>query len=309
MAQKSGPPPILYILLALLAAGGGYWYFAMRTPTESSNAVPAAGTETAPSSSVDAPLSTPSPVRSFSPPTTVPRGTTVRIAGSTSMVQINQALKRDFEGQFPGALVKTAAGGSSKGIQDLSAGKVDIAAVSRVLSDQELSQGLVAVPITEDAIAIVVGDANPFRKGLTDTQIQGIFEGQFNSWSEVGGGSRTIRVINRPAGSGTRQAFQELVLKGANFGEGSNVITMPRDATTPLLQALKADGIGYATYAQVASQRTIRTVAVNGLTPEASNYPYQRTLYYVYKNPPSPSVQAFLGYATSPQEKQSLVAK
>lgn len=233
----------------------------------------------------------------------------MRIAGSTSMVQINQALKRGFERQFPGTLVKTDAGGSSKGIQNLLAGKVDIAAVSRALSDQELSQGVVAIPITEDAIAIVVGDANPFRKGLTDTQVQGIFQGQINSWSAVGGGSGKIRVINRPTGSGTRQAFQELVLKGANFGEGANFTTMPRDATTPLLQALKTDGIGYATYAQVASQRTVRTAAVNGLTPEASNYPYQRTLYYVYKNPPSPSVQAFLGYATSSQGKQSLVVR
>ncbi len=299
MNQKSSPPPILYILLALLLAGGSYWYFGMRTSTTE----PPAGTNAASSSSVDVPSPAPS---TFSLPTTVPSGTTVRIDGSTSMVQINQTLKHGFEGQFPGTLVKTDTGGSSKGIEDLSAGKVDIAAVSRTLSAQEQSQGLVAIPITEDAIAIVVGEANPFRKGLTDTQVQGIFEGGSSSWSEVGGQSGTLRVINRPAGSGTRQAFQELVLKGAQLGEGANSTTLPRDATTPLLQALKTDGIGYATYAQVASQRTVRAVAVNGLTPEASNYPYRRTLYYVYKNPPSPAVQSFLGYVTSTQGKQSL---
>ena len=298
MNQKNSPPPILYILLALLLAGGSYWYFGMRKPTE---------TEAASAPSTNAPLATPSP-STFST-TTVPSGTTVRIAGSTSMVQINQTLKRGFEGQFPGTLVKTEAGGSSKGIQELLVGEVDIAAASRALSAQEQSQGLVALPITEDAIAIVVGDANPFRKGLTDTQVQGIFEGRTNSWSEVGGESKALRLINRPVGSGTRQAFQELVLKGANLGEGTNSTTLPRDATTPLLQALKTDGIGYATYAQVASQRTVRAVAVNGLTPEAFNYPYRRTLYYVYKNPPSPAVQSFLGYVTSTQGKQSLVVR
>jgi phosphate transport system substrate-binding protein len=224
------------------------------------------------------------------------------------MVQINQTLKRGFEGQFPGTVVQTNAGGSSKGIQDLLAGQVDIAALSRVLTAQEQSQGLVAIPITDDAIAIVVGDSNPFRKGLTDTQIQGIFQGQITSWSAIGGGSGVVRVINRPAGSGTRQSFQELVLKGANFGEASNFTTMLRDATTPILQALKTDGIGYATYVQVANQRTVRTIAVNGLTPEASNYPYRRTLYYAYKNPPSPAVQSFLGYATSPQGKQQVAS-
>ena len=67
------------------------------------------------------------------------------------------------------------------------------------------------------------------------------------------------------------------------------------------------DGIGYATYAQVANQRTVRTVAVDGLTPEAANYPYQRTLAYVYQEPASPQVQAFLGYLASPQGKQAIL--
>ena len=79
---------------------------------------------------------------------------------------------------------------------------------------------------------------------------------------------------------------------------------MERDATTPILQALKTDGISYATYSQVADQRTVRTVAIDGLTPESPNYPYQRMLYYVYKQPASPAVQAFLGYVTSPLGKQ-----
>ncbi len=306
MAQKSGLPPVSYILLALLLGGGSYWYFVMRTPTAISS-TPSAGTASSPS--VNESVALPRPVSSFVLPTEVPRGTTVRIAGSTSMVQTNQTLKRGFEGQFLGTLVKTDVGGSSKGIQDLLADKIDIAAVSRSLSTQEQSQGLVAISIKQDAIAIVVGDANPFRKGLTGTQLQGIFQGQINSWSEFGGESRILWVINRPMGSGTRQTIQELVLKGANFGEGANFYTLSQDATTPLLRALKADGIGYATYEQVANQRMVRTVAINGLTPKASNYPYRRTLYYVYKSPPSPTVQAFLGYATSPQGKQSFGVK
>jgi phosphate transport system substrate-binding protein len=42
------------------------------------------------------------------------------------------------------------------------------------------------------------------------------------------------------------------------------------------------------------------------LTPDASNYPYQRSLYYIYKDPASAGVQAFLGYASSPQGQQAL---
>jgi phosphate transport system substrate-binding protein len=277
MSQKSAPPPIVFILIFLALIGGGYWFFFKR--------------EAAPVN-VNPPINAPS--TNFSLPSSLPSGTTVKIDGSTSMVTINQNLKRSFERQFPGTSVVTSANGSQNGITDLLAGRVDIAAVSRPLTAQEQSQGLMAVSVTKDAIALVVGKVNPFNQGLTSTQVADIFQGKINNWSAVGGENATIRVINRPAISGTHQAFQEIVLKKGNFGTTPNIATLPRDATTPLLQALGTDGIGYATFAQVANQQTVRFVPIDGLTPDANGYPFQRQLFYVYKNSASPGVQAFL---------------
>jgi phosphate transport system substrate-binding protein len=296
MTQKSGPPPIVFIVLFLALIGGGYWFFFLRSSTPS-----APGTATSPTN--PAPASN-SP---FGFPTSVPQGTTVRIDGSTSMVTINQNLKRGFEAKFPGTSVTTIANGSDVGIQTLLKGGIDVAAVSRPLSAQEQSQGLAAVSVSTDTIAIVVGSANPFNNGLTSAQVMDIFQGKVNNWSVLGGKSGTIRVINRPEISGTRQAFQELVLRGANFGTAPNFTTLATDGSTILFQALGTDGIGYATFAQAAKQQTVRTVAIDGLTPDASSYPYQRQLYYVYKNPASPAVQAFLGYATSPLGQQAVI--
>jgi phosphate transport system substrate-binding protein len=298
MSQRSGPPPIVFILLFLGLLGGGYWWFFMRNPTSTPTT-----TTTQPENNSPGGTTT---TGTFPLPTTVASGTTVKIDGSTSMVTINQNLKNAFEKQFPGTKVEAVGNGTDKGIQDLLAGKVDIAAVSRPLTVQEQSQGLKAVTVTQDAIALIVGKANPFNRGLTSSQIADIFQGKINNWSAVGGPSATIRVINRPAISGTHQTFKELVLKGANFGTTPNITTLPQDATTPLVQALKKDGIGYATFNQVANQQTVRVVAIEGLTPEAASYPYKRSLYYVYKDPASAGVQAFLGYATSPQGQQTL---
>ena len=298
MSQKNETTVLVLALLitaALLA--GGFWWFTRSSGVNLGNVSQDNNTNNP---------NQPQTAQTFAPPTTVPRGTIVRIDGSTSMVQINQALKTTFEQQFPDTTVNTKAGGSDKGTQDLLAGNVDVAALSRPLTFQEQNQGLVAVPITEDAIAIVVGDKNPFRKGLTRAQVERIFQGQVTNWSEVGGQPGAIRVINRPTISGTHQAFKELVLKGGNFGTTPNITTLERDATTPLLQALNTDGIGYATYTQVVNQRTVRTVAIDGLTPEAANYPYQRTLFYVYKQPASPQVQAFLGYVSSEKGKSAI---
>ena len=158
------------------------------------------------------------------------------------------------------------------------------------------------------AISIVMGIDNPFRRGLRENQVADIFRGKITNWSEVGGDSNTIRVINRPSISGTRQVFQDVVLQGADFGNGTNFTTLDRDATTPILRALSTDGISYATYAQVANQQTVRTVAVDGLTPEADNYAYNRVLYYVYQEPITPEVEAFLGYVLSPQGRDAIAS-
>jgi len=302
MSQRSGPPPIVFILLFLGLLGGGYWWFFMRNPapisttTQPENNSPA-GETTTPTTPTSA---------AFPLPTTVASGTTVKIDGSTSMVTVNQNLKNGFEKQFPGTKVEAVGNGTDKGIQDLLAGKVDVAAASRPLTAQEQGQGLKAVTVTQDAIALIVGTGNPFNKGLTSSQIADIFQGKINNWSAVGGASASIRVINRPAISGTHQTFKELVLKKVEFGKTPNITTLQRDATTPLIQALGTDGIGYATFAQVANQTKARVLSVDGLTPDAGNYPYQRSLYYVYKDPASAGVQAFLGYATSPQGQQAL---
>ncbi len=307
MSQKSGSPAIIFILLFLLMAAGGYWFFFMKQPPEEKTATPAVSEKT--KALPAAPIAGANTASTnFSLPTSVPAGTKVNIDGSTSMVVINKNLKAGFEKQFPGTEVISKAGGSETGIKEVLSGAIDLAAISRPLKPNEKSQGLVEVPVALDAIAIVVGANNPWQGSLTDKQLKDIFEGNIADWSKIGGKPASIKVINRPAISGTHETFKELVLGGDDFGKTANIKTLDRDETTGMLKALGNDGIGYATFAQVAKQKTVRVVPINNTTPDSPSYPYKRTLYYVYKNPASPAVKAFLGYATSPQGQQAMLA-
>ncbi|MEQ8463232.1 phosphate ABC transporter substrate-binding protein [Coleofasciculus sp. E1-EBD-02] len=313
MSQKNETGTLIAALvITVVILAGGFWWFTRQSGMNLGGLMGGENNSTQNPSPPTQPTNpgTPAanPNSAFAPPQAVPSGTIVRIAGSTSMVQINQALKQSFEQQFQGTTVEAQAGGSDQGIRTLLTGGTDIAAISRPLTSKEQSQGLVAVPVTKDAIAIVVGGENLFQRGLTQAEVQQIFQGQITDWSQVGGDSAPIRVINRPPVSGTRQAFQELVLNGGQFGTTPNIETMQQDATTPILRQLGSDGISYATYAQVADQQTVRIVPVDGLTPEAATYPYQRELYYVYKEPVTPQVQAFLGYVGSPQGQSAIAA-
>lgn len=294
MLKAKAPSPIPYLLSAIALLAGGYWWF--KQPSRLTPE-PVVIPNRSPNAAVSA----------FPLPPTVPSGTVVDVDGSTSMVMINQNLKRAFEQQFPGTEVETQANGTNQGIQTLLTGMVDVAAISRPLSEAETSQGLQAVEVGNDAIAIVVGVNNPFKGNLTSQQVQGIFQGTIVNWSQVGGPNKMIRVINRPAVSGTHQTFKDLVLNGGNFGSTTNITTLTQDATTPLLRALGNDGIGYGTDQQVVNQKTVRVVPINNAQPGQPKYPYRRTLYYAYQNPATDVAKAFLGFVLSPQGQQAMV--
>jgi phosphate transport system substrate-binding protein len=298
--SKKGPPPIVYIGGALALAGLGYFAFSKLTGGNSNSPTPiVSGDNVVPASEIKS---------AFEVPATVAKGSVVKVGGATSMVQINQSLKAGFEKKFPGVQALTIASSSGKGLTDLAAGSINVTAISRELTAAEKSQGLVSVPITQDKIAIVVGIDNDYLPGtgLTSEQITKIFTGKSKNWSDVGGKSQPIRPILRPNTSGTHLSFQEIGLKGQSFGSSGNFKVLERDATTPLLQTLGTDGIGYATFAQVANQSIVRVLEIDGINPQFANYPYRRTLAYVYKGTPNDAVKAFLGFATS-EEGQQLI--
>ncbi|MCG9886869.1 MAG: substrate-binding domain-containing protein [Cyanobacteria bacterium] len=237
-------------------------------------------------------------------------GTVLRIVGSTSMAQINRLLEPSLRQAYPQMQISAQAGGTEQGLAALLDGSADVGGISRPLEASELASGLQVVPLARDAIAVVVGQVNSFRGSLSRAQVAAIFQTTVTDWDQVGrspGGP--IRVINRPANSGTHQAFRELALGSAPFGSGPGLQTLDRDATTPLLRALGADGIGYATYAQVANQSTVRVLAINGRDPSDPAYPFQRTLSYAYRYPPSPAVRAFLTHLQSPEARAALGAE
>jgi phosphate transport system substrate-binding protein len=298
--SRKGPPPIVFVLLGI----GALWLLSSQLPKllgwrPSLPAIPAG--VSLPGAGGGMGMGAGNLTQRFPKESTVAAGTTITVDGSTSMVLMNQALKAGFLNTYPGTVVKTAATGSDNGIEALVGGSVNVAAVSRPLTTEEQARGLEAVPVARDRIAIVVGANNPFRRGLSRSQLVQIFRGEIANWATFGGPDSKIRVINRPSVSGTNKAFRELVLSGDDFGKTPNITTLDRDATTPMLQLLGADGIGYATYGQVADQQTVRVVAIDGSTPDADAYPFQRPLFYVFRKPVDPAVKGFLGFALSPE--------
>ncbi|MEM7757289.1 MAG: substrate-binding domain-containing protein [Cyanobacteria bacterium P01_A01_bin.40] len=84
-------------------------------------------------------------------PAIVPEGTAVDINGSSNLAQINQALGRSFHRQFPGTAITTDADGNTQGINLLTSGNIDIAALDRPLNNTEKAAGLGSIKINKSS--------------------------------------------------------------------------------------------------------------------------------------------------------------
>jgi phosphate transport system substrate-binding protein len=236
-------------------------------------------------------------------------GTNVRIAGSSSLNPLNQSLKQAFERQYPGTKVTVTNAGTTAALTDVAAGKADLAAIGRPLSNAEKAKGLVAVPVGRDKIAIVVGTKNPFKKDLTVNQFAKLFRGEAKTWKAVGGPNNAVRFVDRVS-SDTRVAFPSYqVFQGKKLASGTTAVKLQDDSMVAMKGKLGANGVSFLAASLAASQKDLRMLTINGVKPTDQKYPFSQPLFYVYKgNQPNASVQAFLGLAGS-QSGQSAIAK
>jgi phosphate transport system substrate-binding protein len=236
------------------------------------------------------------------PPNSVPADTIVRVAGSNSMAAITQAVKQGFEQQYPGAKVNLATVPIKDALQALKEGKIDVAASGRPLTKEEKAAGWVAVPVARHKIALFVKEENPFKGTLTIEQFAQIFRGEITNWVDIDGTDAPLRLVDRPETSDTRQAFLNYdVFQGAPFKTGESAIQVAEDRTPDVIAKLGSDGVGYAIADQVINQPGIRILSLYDTFPDNPKYPFSQPLTYVYKEPPSPAVKAFLSYAATPE--------
>ena len=135
---------------------------------------------------------------------------TISLAGSTSMEKLCEAMSESFMEKYPGITVTVEYTGSGAGLESLASGSVDISNSSRHLKDEELSGGAVENVVAIDGIAVIEDKENT----VTDIKAEDlakIYTGEISNWSELGGKDEAIVVIGREAGSGTRDAFEELL--------------------------------------------------------------------------------------------------
>ncbi len=135
---------------------------------------------------------------------------TIYIAGSTSLTNTMNKLANAYMALYPYMSISIGTGGSCAGETGAANGSCDIGMLSRDMNS-EYKGILVDHMIGRDGIAVVANIAGV--NNLTMEQVAAIFSGEITNWNEVGGPDEAIRVIIRESSSGTRECFEDALLK------------------------------------------------------------------------------------------------
>jgi len=231
----------------------------------------------------------------------------VCIAGSTSVQPFAEKLAEIYMQQHPQVRVDVQGGGSSAGIFAATQGAAELGASSRELVAAEKS--LHEIPIAYDGIAIVVHPTNPLTN-ISLEEIRKIFLGQLTDWGALGLKPQAIDVITREEGSGTREAFEHLVM-------GQKEITpaaLVQDSNGAVREIVSGDphSIGYISAGLVNKQ--VKALTIDGVPPTPENikegkYRLVRRFLLVSRTPPAGACKDFIGFVLSPQGQHLLEAE
>ena len=231
---------------------------------------------------------------------------TIKLAGSTSMEKLCEAMSESFMEKNPGVTVTVEYTGSGAGLESLAAGSVDIGNASRGLKDEEKASGEVENIVAIDGIAVITNKSCSI-KDVTSKDLAKIYTGEITDWAELGGEEQPIIVIGREAGSGTRDAFEELL----EVKDGC-VYAQELDSTGAVLAKVAATpgAIGYVSLDVVDD--TVSELKIDGVEPTeeeilAGKYMLQRPFVMATKGEISGQnelVQAWFNYINSDDGKE-----
>ncbi|MFT5050088.1 MAG: phosphate transport system substrate-binding protein [Chlamydiales bacterium] len=171
------------------------------------------------------------------------------------------------------------------------AGKADLAGLARMPAQATLEQDVVATLIGRDAIAVLVSAQNPVTE-LSMEQLRGIFSGEIQSWSEVGGPDLAVMPYIVAPESATREVFRSLVLGSATY---SGCHQIRPDGAMAAAVSSSPGGIGHLSMSLLDPEIGARAIRIAGESPSVSSldYPISRPLYLLWRHG-NPVVEAFV---------------
>jgi phosphate transport system substrate-binding protein len=103
----------------------------------------------------------------------------ISISGAWAMYPLTVLWAEEFRKEHPKVQIDISAGGAGKGMADILGNMVDIAMVSRAITQVETDRGAWYIGVAKDAVLPTFNTSNPYKKN-TETRIDpGTVSGDF----------------------------------------------------------------------------------------------------------------------------------
>ena len=241
----------------------------------------------------------------------------LRIKGSNTVLPVIEEATLRWQELRSDVIVEASGPGSGAGFSALLDGIADIAPMSRVPKENELSTAksngfnITQSVIGKDALIIVVHSNNPITS-LSTKNISDIYSGIIRDWTEfdssISFADTKIKVVERDENSGTHDYFNDFFLEGSSVPSNTlGSYYSQHTSTSKLFEIVKVEenAIGYGGLAYLTNK--VRTVKVDNIEPTVENaktdkYPVARELLLVWdSNTLSKVGKEFTDYMLTPE--------
>ncbi len=229
------------------------------------------------------------------------------VAGSTSVQPFAEKLAEEYLARHPEVNINVQGGGSSAGVRATQTGVAQVGMSSRNLKPSE--KGLHEIVIAYDGIAMIVHRSNPL-KGLSREQIKKIFTGEFTRWENIGGVGGEIHFVTREEGSGTRGAFEEMVMEKENISH--RALVQASNGAVREIVANDPGSLGYISLGLV--DRRVKALAVDRVSASrseilAKRYVIVRPFLFLSREELQGLARDFVEFVLSPEGQELLAAE
>jgi len=198
----------------------------------------------------------------------------IKIAGSSTVYPITEAVAEEFRKENADVKVSIAVTGTGGGMKQFVKGEIDICNASRPIKESEIKAAadagvkFVEIPVAYDALTVVVNQSNDFLKEATVADLKKIWskdaQGAITKWNQVNPAwpDAPIKLYGPGMDSGTFEYFTEAVNGKAKESRGD--FTASEDDNV-LVQGVSSDkfALGYFGLAYyVENKDKLRAVAI-----------------------------------------------
>ena len=236
--------------------------------------------------------------------------TTIIVHGSSNVYPLVVAWAPGFSATFPAYRLDVLDTGTGEGIEDLLAGRADVAMASRPMTTEEVSIArsrdleIRETVVARMGIAVIVNTSNPVSE-MSFGQLAAVFSGEAPSWREFGGPDEPIVVVRKVSGW-SPDLFRQKVLGDREFAADAVIAESKEDVVAEV--DARPWSIGFTGLEEALPKigRVSLLRLTNDLSEDDATFALSRPLY-LYTLADSPSARPLVEYALGAEAQRRIV--